>query len=81
MVLENILWLVRTRDEWLELPLKELDNATSIPDNKIQSLMQSIIASEKALDHIVNMGKYENKVTSFISNNTRYYWIDISLFP
>jgi hypothetical protein len=80
-IFENLFWIINSDDPLLNLPLRKINDQASIPDPFLTTIIQNINASEKALKKVLNTDSYGDKVMSFVSHNTRYFWIDLSLFP
>ena len=80
-IVENLFWIINNDDPLLNMPFRNIDNPSMVSDQFLTSLIQSLKVSEKVLQKIANTNNYGERVRSFVSNNTRYFWIDISLFP
>jgi hypothetical protein len=80
-IFENLFWIINSDDQMLNLPFSKIDDPAIVSDQFINSFLHSVNTSEKALKKIVNTDNYKDKVRSFVSNNVRYFWIDLSLFP
>ncbi len=79
-VMDNLFWIINDDMLWFKNPFSKLNDETHIPDNEILILLKKIMGSEVELNKLVNNTKLELPV-SFVSNNTRYVWVDITKFP
>ncbi len=80
-VLEQLLWFINSGTLPEDMMLRDIDSPAFLSDAGLEKLVNSIRESEKAIRKIVNLGVYENKVSSFVSNNNRYFWIHTDVFP
>ena len=80
-VLESLFWIVNLDDPALNQPFRDLSDPALVPDQFFKTFTNSVKTSEKSLSKIINTNNFGDKATSFISNNTRYFRIDLSLFP
>jgi hypothetical protein len=80
-VIEDLFWCLKTEGSWLDLPFKTFDNPNFMTRENFQAFREAMINSEKELTKYQNKDFYDKNVNTFVSNNIRYFWIDIDMFP
>jgi hypothetical protein len=76
---ESFFWITTSQDQIMQLALRKLNDPTVINDDMIDKMVQRLKYCEENLDKLANSRSFSNTL-SFTSNNTRYFWIDLSFF-
>jgi hypothetical protein len=76
-IMENLFWISNSKDPVLAKSLRKITDPEAIPDPFLLSMTEKIRTSLNGLSGFASM---KNDESTFVSNDIKYHWVDLSLF-
>ena len=76
-IFEKLFWICDQQSPILALKLRRIEDPSALPDKVLEDFFASLKSKEAQLS-LITVRDYDQ--VSFLSNNNRYFWIDVSLF-
>jgi hypothetical protein len=77
-IFESLFWITTSVNPIMDYKFRKILDISVIPDDELMLILKKIHQSKQALDKIANL---QSTGCSFLSNDIRYFFIDLELFP
>jgi hypothetical protein len=74
---ESVFWVTNSTDPEMKMKLRKISDPGLVSEKFISSFLRKIKSGEDELKKIANLNQ---KANSFLSFNTRYFWIELNIF-
>lgn len=79
-IINELFWVSTSENPIENYPLWKITDPSAVSEGMLKNFAGKLKSGEAELSRILNSNKSQHGY-SFISNNTRYFWVDLSLFP
>lgn len=76
-IFENLFWITNSSEAVLNNSVRKLTDESLIPDS---FLIPFLAKMRTSLDELSRLSTGKNSKLTFVSNSTRYYWVDLRFF-
>jgi hypothetical protein len=79
MIFESLFWIVNSTDPILNLKLRKINDPELISIAALDNILRSLRSSADDLKNVADY-KNEDREVTFVSNDIRYFWVNLNLF-